>query len=195
MMDGCDFILIRNKTCHKLLPQKMNKCKNGGHFPNKAVELHRLRTENSGVLWCCRCGNKPSYVSSILEEEESFYSWPSRSVSGWSWYRAPSWTPDQMFAFSDCYVMKSIGRRPCRGINFIFYFHLYTFWYTHWIQGMQLRAKKIKRSSCVQVTILGNFSYEIFLQHNFHYHCSALCRTHASHHRVPLPTFRYLMPL
>jgi len=74
-------------------------------------------------LWDGVMGHPPWRVNGSVtqgsqEEEESFYSWPS----GWSRYRAPSGTPDQMFAFSDFYVVKSIGRHPCRDDGSVFFF-------------------------------------------------------------------------
>jgi hypothetical protein len=35
---------------------------------------------------------------------------------------SPVWTPDQTFAFTDFYVMKSIGRHPCRDDGSVFFF-------------------------------------------------------------------------
>jgi hypothetical protein len=39
---------------------------------------------------------------------------------------SPVWTPDRMFAFSDFYVVKSIGRHPCRddgSVLFVLFFY------------------------------------------------------------------------
>jgi hypothetical protein len=76
------------------------------------------------LSWVLDCLDLPLSVDWPLveEEEESCYCWPNRSVSGRSWYRAPSGTPDQMFASLTFTLLSLLGVIPAgmTGLSVVF---------------------------------------------------------------------------